>query len=94
MSIEVLNGTDTPGIASNVARLVENVGGNVVRVANSEVESIDKCAVRVGRHNISKYTTLRLAKALRCDIEEVQSEGDESQADLTILVGHDLIGRF
>ncbi len=94
LNIEVLNGTDTPGIASNVARLVENVGGNVVRVANSEVENKDLCAIRASKANTSKYTTLRLAKALRCDIEEVQTGGDESQADLTILVGRDLIGRF
>lgn len=93
LKIEVLNGTDTPGIALNIARLIENIGGDVIKTSNTQETGVAKTFIQITEDKRGSYTTQRLAKTLRCDIRVVPQVSLE-ESDMQIVIGQDSIGRF
>ena len=87
LKIQILNGTDKPGLATHISRYVKNLGGDVIITGN--YESLDvKRGLMVAKEPES-HTVKRLAEVLQ--IEDVRSglEGVGERADLTIILGLD-----
>jgi len=76
VSVAVLNGTKTPGLAQKGARVITNLGGNVIISANAS-QSRDKSAIFISSQlGLNKLTLKRLSEVfasdcpsnLKCDI--------------------------
>lgn len=82
-TIKIINGTGVSGLGSRLAKLITNMGGNVIIVATADspikksfISYIDK----------KTYTVERLAKVLGYDaIKEV----NDAISDITIVIGED-----
>ncbi len=85
LSISILNGAETFGLAHRVARLVKNIGGNVVVVDNSDYKDND-CILRVKPESSKTYTVVRLKKIYNCRVAEDSSIVNE-RADIVIILG-------
>lgn len=85
-TIQIVNGTDISGLGNRLARLITNIGGNVILVMTdnnpkkkSSITYIDK----------KTYTVERLRKILGY---EVMRDPDNAMSDVTIIIGEDRIG--
>ncbi len=87
ISIEIVNGTDTPGLGKRLERLVKNMGGNVVSITNSYKGEKTSKIQFFGK---TSYTHERLQKLLGYPLEEVKMR---RVADITIIVGKDKSGK-
>jgi len=87
LAIEVLNATDHSGLANRVARLMTNIGGDIVAVGNSN-DKYQISNIKYQKKDLRKsYTVRKLEKILGVKAEV--GEMGESRADLLILVGED-----
>jgi len=84
-TIRIINGTDVAGLGNRLARLIANMGGNVIIVATSgspqkksKISYIDK----------ETYTVKRLTKILKY---ETIRENNNAISDITITIGDDKI---
>jgi len=84
-SIEVLNGTTHLGLAEKGARILSNLGGEVVWVGNSEASS-EKCVVGSGKNKKETYTVRKIIKIWNCNWQEKKEEG---KAEITVILGED-----
>lgn len=84
-SIEVLNGTTHLGLAEKGARILSNLGGEVVWVGNSEASS-EKCVVGSGKNKKGTYTVRKIIKIFGCSWQEKKEEG---KAEITVILGED-----
>lgn len=82
-TIQIINGTNVSGLGNRLARLVNNIGGDVIIVATankpqkySEISYIDD----------KSYTVERLSKILGFKVVRVS---DEKIADIIITIGED-----
>jgi len=87
-TIQIINGTDVNGLGNKLARVVTNMGGDVIIVATgnkprkkSVIQYIDK----------KTYTVERLQKVLGYEVVE---ETDNAISDITIIIGEDKINSF
>ena len=91
IKIEILNATDYPGLANQLARLVTNMGGEVISVANSSINPPADgltSSIQYQEKELKKnYTLQKLERILGVKAEI--GEMAESRADLVILVGED-----
>lgn len=81
MSIQIINGTNVSGLGNRLARLITNMGGNVVVVSTSD-EIIDHSQILYVRKNT--YTVERLQKVLGFPTVETKQQG---LSDITIKIG-------
>lgn len=82
LSIEVINGTDMPGLANRLGRLLGNIGGNVITVGSSQK------AIKISQISCfdeKKYTCKRLSKVLGFPI----ARGEFGISDVIIRIGED-----
>lgn len=86
-TISVLNGSETSGLATRVARIIGNSGGHVIMVSESSVKT-DRCTVSTTKEKKNSYTVKRYAKIFNCSILTDQTSTD-SRSDLTITLGLD-----
>ncbi len=82
-SIEVLNGTTHLGLAEKGARILSNLGGEVVWVGNSEAGS-EKCVVGSGKNKKETYTVRKIIKIFGCSWQEKKEEG---KTEITVILG-------
>lgn len=84
-TIRITNGTDVIGLGNRLARLITNMGGNVIIIATNE-SLIKKSAILY----IDKktYTVERLQKVLGY---EVAKEANNVISDITIVIGEDRV---
>lgn len=85
LSIEVLNGTLHPGLAEKGARLLTNIGGEVVAVGNSE-EASQKSKVKSPKSKRNSYTISKIKRIFTAEWEEKKEEG---RAEITVILGED-----
>jgi hypothetical protein len=85
-TIQVVNGTNVSGLGNRLARLITNIGGNVILVMTdnnprkkSVITYIDK----------KTYTIERLRKILGYEVVRVP---DNAMSDVTIIIGEDKVG--
>lgn len=86
IAVEVLNGTDKQGLANRVARLINNLGGEVVSVANSP-QKASRCQIRGESQFLKSFTGQRLGQIFGCII--LPEKPHDSRADIQILIGED-----
>jgi len=72
LKIQVLNGTEKPGLARHVARYVENLGGDVIAIGNFERTGLKRSFMVTQQPEA--HTVKRLSKVLQ--IEEVGSPAE------------------
>ncbi len=92
LKIEILNATKYGGVANEVARLLNNIGGAVISVANSE-NQIQKSKLKIQNEGMKNlYTVKKIEKIL--GIEAEAGEMADSRADLVIILGVDYYQRW
>lgn len=85
ITIEVLNGSGKPQMANRIAKMITNLGGQVVSVGNHQ-KIIDKCQLIGSKKTLESYLISRLQKALFCD--KIVRDF-EARADLQVIIGFD-----
>jgi len=99
-SVEILNGTDTAGLASRTGQLFKSFGYDVVEVGNADQGSVEYTVVIDRSGDISRAQ--RVAGVIKCsrvergsgamDINEGSIIGQS--IDVTIILGKDFDGRY
>jgi len=88
LEIAVLNSTSYSGLATRVADLIENIGGRVVEIGETEKSKIQnpksKCEIRSKREFKKSYTLRKLEKVFGCQWEE-EDTGDY-RGDVVLIV--------
>lgn len=89
--LEILNATETTGLASRTAELYRSYGFDVVTVGNAAVENLDETLVidRVGSDVFAQRTAdIIRAPAIEIDVDP------SATVDVTIVLGKDFDGRY
>jgi len=86
LAVEILNGTQHPGLAQKAAVFWENLGGRVIRVADYS-EQLTKSLLVVRGRSSKSYSYKIIKNFFKSDCREL-SEG-ESRADMTLILGED-----
>jgi len=89
LTIEVLNGTSYPGLANQAARIVTNLGGEVVWVGDSGVKS-SKSKVQSQKDKRNLYPVKKLIQIFGGFWEEKE----EGRADITLILGEDYLQKL
>ena len=94
-ALEVLNGTDTNGLARTASELYQSFVYDVIRVGNAPQSGVEHTVLidRIGNEAVAKI----VAQVVRCEnIESVQVSNDhsdsESNVDFTLILGKDFNG--
>ena len=82
-TIQVINGTNKSGLGNRLARLITNMGGDVIIVATSDSPKKKSTISYIGK---KMYTVERLRKILGYDVIE---ENNNAISDITITIGED-----
>jgi len=86
LTIEILNSTKISGLALETARLIKNMGGEVIEVGNqSERKTETYIEVFVDKPE-NYYTLARFAQILNCTVVNGNSE-DQLRAQIRIVLG-------
>jgi hypothetical protein len=85
-TIQIINSTDTTGLGGSLAKMVTNMGGNVILVMSEDKSQ--KTSVITYIDKIT-YTVTKLQKVLGY---KVIKEPENAMADVTIIIGDDKIG--
>lgn len=95
-SIGVYNNTQYPGLAKKAARIINNIGGQVIEVRDWEIRSekpqprqtgLGKCEVRSEKKSASAYTVRKLIKIFDCQYGG--REMGESRVEVAVILGED-----
>ena len=84
LKVQVLNGTKRGGLASTAARIVKNIGGEVIRVANFERQDLVRGYLLM---ESGSYTASRLARIFGVSDSRPPREGSEARANITLILG-------
>ena len=84
LKIQVLNGSSKSGLASAAARIVRNIGGEVIRVDNFERQDLVKGYLLM---DSGSYTASRLARIFGVSDSRPPREGAEARANITLVLG-------
>lgn len=94
-ALEVLNGTDTNGLARTASELYQSFGYDVIRIGNAAQSGVEHTVLidRIGNEAVAKI----VAQVVRCEnIESVQISNDhsdsETNVDFTLILGKDFNG--
>lgn len=82
-TIQIINGTGVSGLGNKLAKLITNIGGNVVSVSTSD-NLLDSSEIIY--YGDSTYTSSRLAKILKFKTVQTKNPGI---SDITISLGKD-----
>lgn len=88
LTIGIYNGTEHPGLADRVSRIITNMGGRVVFTSNTETPS-PKSFVLGGEN----YTHTRLSQVFATGDPQPLNI-DSSRADVIVVLGEDANARF
>jgi polyisoprenyl-teichoic acid--peptidoglycan teichoic acid transferase len=94
VTIEILNGTKTSGLAKKTADLFQSFGYDVVSFDNADTTDTDKTAIvdRIGKSDIAAS----LADVIKCKNIKTQADSvaSDTMIDFTIVLGKDFNGRY
>lgn len=90
LSLAVLNGTLTPGLAKKGARLLTNIGGRVIAIADWDLGT-NHCLVKIKAGDKEKiaasYTLTKIKKIFAC--QEIEADLGDYRVDLIVVLGED-----
>lgn len=89
VTMEVLNGTSSSGLARRTSELYEDFGFEVLRFGNAESDQIEHTLV-IDRRGIGE-TAERVARVIEAD-RIVVDVSDETDVDVTVILGRDFDG--
>lgn len=84
-TIQIINGTDIGGLGNRLARLVTNMGGDVIIVATG---NSPKKTSSISYIDQKTYTVERLQKVLGYPVVR---QGSDAISDITIIIGEDKV---
>jgi hypothetical protein len=84
-TIQIINGTEVSGLGNRLARIVTNMGGNVIIVATSESTRKESYILYSDKKS---YTVERLEKMLGY---KAMQEEKKTISDITIIIGEDKV---
>lgn len=87
-SIEIKNGTNVFGLGGRLARVITNMGGNVISVLTSKSEIKNSEILYTGEKT---YTVEKLSKVLGFKTSKVEDTGI---SDITIKIGKDALSKL
>ena len=90
LHIMLYNTTQTPGIAQELARTIDHMGGFVVAVANDTPEVSGSCELRGSEKVLHTQTARMIQQNYQC----TSKEGDTQRADLEIRLGNGFVKRY
>lgn len=82
-TIQIINGTNVSGLGNRLARLITNMGGDVIIVATSDI--LHKKSI-ISYIDHKTYTVERLSKILKY---EIIKKSESVISDITIIIGED-----
>ncbi|NLG87350.1 MAG: LCP family protein [Firmicutes bacterium] len=91
VTLEVLNGSGSPGAASEIARQLESMGYTIGTVGNASNFDYRSSAI-IYSHDTPFETVETVAKSLNITRLIQAPEQEERKADITVIVGRDLVG--
>lgn len=91
ITVEILNGTPTAGLAGRTGTLLRSLGFEVLSVGNAEDQTQESTQVIENRGNLANAQ--RLTGVLRGG-RVVSTELPSATADITLILGKDFDGRF
>lgn len=83
-SVAVFNGTEQPLVGAKAARIITNLGGNVIQIANAS-QTLDKTYV----WGEESATLQRIKQIFRCCDKLGSLEGISSRAQINVVLGED-----
>ncbi|OGC55658.1 hypothetical protein A2797_01160 [candidate division WWE3 bacterium RIFCSPHIGHO2_01_FULL_48_15] len=85
LRVQVLNGSGKPGLAFQAARLIKNLGGEVIRADNFERQDLIRGYLLLD--SSGSYTARRLSQIFGVFDSRPPRTGSESRADITLVLG-------
>jgi hypothetical protein len=85
LKIQVLNGSNLPGLAGDSARIIKNIGGEVIRVDNFQRQDLIKGYLVL--ESSGSYTAHRLAHIFSVSDSRPPRTGSEARANVTLILG-------
>ncbi len=82
--IAVLNSTNTSGLGDRAARIINNMGIQVVSVGNFQPQ-LESCQLNFSKNLEKSLTALKLKRVFGCEIKK--QPFPEVRADITLIVG-------
>jgi anionic cell wall polymer biosynthesis LytR-Cps2A-Psr (LCP) family protein len=94
VSLEILNGTKTAGLARRTREIFQSFGFEVVSFSNAEEQDMEKTVVIDRRGN--PETAGKVAQVIRCAriVTEIPEDAARAPADVTLVLGRDFDGRY
>ncbi len=83
VSVGIINSTSVTGLGNRLARVVTNIGGNVVSVSSDDENSKKTSITYYGEKS---YTATRLGKILGVEPTQTKTQGI---SDVTVVIGED-----
>lgn len=90
ISLEVLNGSGSSGAAGEVARQLESMGYTIIAIGNADSFDYSISEI-IYSHNTSLEAVEAVAKSLNINRIIMAPEQAERQADITVILGRDLV---
>ena len=87
LKIQILNGSGVPGVAAQAARIIKNLGGEVIRVDNYERRDLVKGFLVTD--SSGTYTAAQLSKIFNLADSRPPRSGSEARANTTVILGLD-----
>jgi polyisoprenyl-teichoic acid--peptidoglycan teichoic acid transferase len=101
LTVEVLNGTETNGLAGKTAEMLRSFGYDIISIANADRSNYERTVIIQRTDDDSMVKSF--ADVIRCDnirkeIMPMESAGAgqsvEYKADITLLIGRNFNGRY
>ncbi|MDP2861044.1 MAG: LytR C-terminal domain-containing protein, partial [bacterium] len=88
LKTEISNATDFPGLASFAARVLKNIGMDIVSVGNFDEEKQPLSQIKVFS-GLEKSPSRRLMEKIFLGGKKTSGQGGNPQADITLILGED-----
>ena len=85
LKIQILNGSGRSGLAVAAARIIRNIGGEVIRTDNYERQDLEKGYLLLD--SSGSYTAARLAHIFGFSDSRPPRSGSEARANITVILG-------
>lgn len=85
LKIQVLNGSGRPGLAGDAARVISNIGGEIIRVDNFSRQDLVNGYLLL--ETSGSYTAARLARIFGVSDSRPPRDGSEARANITVVLG-------
>jgi len=94
VSLEILNGTKTTGLARRTREIFQSFGFDVVSFSNAEDQDLEKTVVLDRRGNPENAG--KVAQVIRCNrvLTEIPENAAQVPVDVTVILGKDFDGRY